>query len=104
MTESDTEANTALLLDEKIEERIHIAVGRLFGFDATKNYWIPPQPNHTISSQVRDYFMREVVREVSRMIVNDPEVVRGLYERMAMMQRDRRQSFYNTTTANNMFF
>jgi hypothetical protein len=46
MTESDTEANTALLLDEKIEERIHIAVGRLFGYDASKHYMIPP-PSQT---------------------------------------------------------
>jgi hypothetical protein len=48
--------------------------------------------------------MGEIIREVSRMLVNDPEVVRILYERMAMMQRDRRQQFYNTTTTNNTFF
>lgn len=104
MTENDTEANTALLLDEKIEERIHIAVGKLFGFDVTRTYLMPPQPSHTLSSQVRDYVMREVVREVSRMLVNDHDVVRGLYERMAMIQRDRRQQFYNTGHTGQQFF
>ena len=104
MPETDTEANTALLLDEKIEERIHIAVGKLFGFDVTKNYWMPPHPNNTPASMVRDYIMREVVRQMSRVLVNDPETVRDLYERMAMMQRDRRQQHYTTTTTNNIFF
>lgn len=103
MTEDNTEANTALLLDEKIEERIHIAVGKLFGFDATKNYWTPqPLPN-TVAHEVRKYFMQEVVREMSRVLVNDPEFVRGMYERMIPIQRDRRYQYHNIAPASQAF-
>ena len=104
MTEDNTEANTALLLDEKIEERIHIAVGKLFGYDATKNYWMPPAEFGTITHEVRKYFMQEVVREMSRVLVNDPEFVRGLYERMTMIQRDRRNQFGTTVHPSQAFF
>lgn len=104
MTEDTTEANTALLLDEKIEERIHIAVGKLFGFDVTKNYWMPhPLPN-TVAHDVRKYFMQEVVREMSRSLINDPEFVRGMYERMATIQRDRRNQFGMTVSPSQIFF
>jgi hypothetical protein len=104
MTEDNIEANTALLLDEKIEERIHIAVGKLFGFDATKNYWTPqPLPN-TVAHEVRKYFMQEVVREMSRVLVNDHEFVRGMYERMGQIQRDRRHQFNNSVSASQYFF
>ena len=103
MTEDNTEANTALLLDEKIEERIHIAVGKLFGFDVTKNYWTPhPLPN-TVAHEVRKYFMQEVVREMSRVLVNDPEFVRGMYERMIPIQRDRRYQYHNSAPASQAF-
>jgi len=104
MTEDNIEANTALLLDEKIEERIHIAVGKLFGFDVTKNYWTPhPLPN-TTAHEVRKYFMQEVVREMSRVLVNDHEFVRGMYERMGQIQRDRRHQFSNSASASQYFF
>lgn len=104
MNEDNTEANTALLLDEKIEERIHIAVGKLFGYDVTKNYWMPPAGRNSTTGLVRDYFMREVVREMTRFIVNDPETVRGLYERMATIQRDRRYQHHNSAPASQVFF
>ena len=105
MTEDDnTEVNTALMLDEKIEERIHLAVGKLFGFDATKNYFMPqPDPNST-SGLVRKYFMQEVAREISRAFVNDPEIVRGLYEQMLYVQHSRQQSWHNSTSTTQQFF
>jgi hypothetical protein len=104
MTEDNIEANTALLLDEKIEERIHIAVGKLFGFDVTKNYWMPPPLPNTTAHEVRKYFMQEVVRELSRYIVNDPEFVRRMYESMISIQRDRRQQYYNSAPYSQAFF
>lgn len=104
MTEEQEAANTALLLDENIEKRIHIAVGRLFGFDVVKNYWMPPPEQHTAAYEVRKYVTTELVREMSRMLLNDHEVIRGLYERLAYVQRDRRQQFNTTTTNSSQIF
>ena len=103
MKEDNAEANTALLLDEKIEERIHIAVGKLFGFDVTKNYWMPPPLPHTTAHDVRKYFMQEVVREIARYISNDTEFVNRLYEQMVAIQRTRRHTFQSTVAPSQQF-
>ena len=106
MNEDQEAANTALLLelDKKIEERIHIAVGKLFGFDVTKNYWMPAQDPTSLSGQVRHYISSELMREFSRAIANSPEAVSKLYDNMLLVDRKRRFEFHNRTNTEQQFF
>lgn len=104
MTESDTETNMALMLDEKIEERIHVAVSKLFGFDPTTQRLIHPDDTPTASKYAKEYTMREIYREVFRGLVNDTQFVETMFERMMYVQHNRRQQYWGTTNPSSRFF
>ncbi len=105
MEKDDAEAaNVALLLDEKIDERIHVAVGKLFGFDVVKNHYMPSHDPTSTAGMVRSYIMRDTMREIAREIANDPEVVRRLYENLLHIQHQRRTTWTTSTSTGQQFF
>ncbi len=96
----DTDAaNTALLLDEKIDERVQIAVGRLFGWDASNNMLIPRRADD-IAEQVR----WRVTQHIMNMMAGDPSFVNALYERMLHIQQNRQQTYLGRSTVSDRFF
>jgi phenylalanyl-tRNA synthetase alpha subunit len=108
MTEDNNiEANAALMLDEKIKERIYLAVGELFGHSPGNNVHVANAHGlENLRQIVRDFVTRELFSEVARGLGNDPQFVERLFSNMLHIQRSRQDRYYlnNRHDNNNLFF
>jgi uncharacterized protein (UPF0332 family) len=98
-----TAAETALLLHENIEMRIHEAVGRLFGYDVVNHTVIPRVPNH-ISEEVRQAVNRELSRYVASSLLYDTSFIEQLFNQMETVQHNRRMQHRNNLSAAYRYF
>lgn len=98
-----TGADTALLLHENIENRIHEAIGRLFGLDAQANRLLPRSPN-TMQEYIRQHMCKEISQFVAASLANDQMFLRQIFDGMMYIQRDRQATWRNTTSATQQFF
>ena len=98
-----TGAETALLLHENIENRIHEAVGRLFGIDVQTRQLLPRRI-HTQQEDIRQHMCKEISTYVAASLVNDQMFVRQVYEGMLRIQHERQQTWRNGTGTSTQFF
>lgn len=98
-----TAAETALLLHENIEERIHEAVGRLFGYDAQTHSAMPRVAN-TIAEHVRQAVSREIHRQLTASLLYDTGFTEQLFTQMEAIQHNRRTQYRNTVSGSHRFF
>jgi uncharacterized protein (UPF0332 family) len=99
-----TAAETALLLHENIEMRIHEAVGRLFGYDVVTHTFIPRVPNHNISEEIRQSVNRELSRYVASSLLYDTPFIEQLFNQMETIQHNRRMQHRNSQSAAYRYF
>jgi phosphoenolpyruvate carboxylase len=98
-----TGAETALLLHENIENRIHEAVGRLFGIDVQTHRLLPRNPN-TTQEYVRQHMCKEISTYVAASLANDQMFVRQIYDGMLRIQHERQSTWRNGTSTTQQFF
>ena len=98
-----TGAETALLLHENIETRIHEAVGRLFGIDVQTRQLLPRRM-HTPQDDIRHHMSKEISTYVAASLVNDQVFVRQIYDSMLRIQHERQSTWRNSTSTTQQFF
>ena len=98
-----TAAETALLLHEHIEERIHEAVGRLFGYDAQTHSAMPRVAN-TIAEHVRQAVSRELSKYIASSLQYDTNFVEQMFNQMETIQHNRRMQHRNSQSATYRYF
>jgi uncharacterized protein (UPF0332 family) len=98
-----TAAETALLLHENIEMRIHEAVGRLFGYDVQTHSAMPRVAN-TIAEYVRQEVSRELSKYVASSLQYDTNFVEQMFNQMETIQHNRRMQHRNSQSAAYRYF
>ena len=98
-----TAADTALLLHENIEERIHKAVGRLFGYDVD-THSIVPRVSNTTTEYVRQGVSRELSHYIASSLLYDTPFIEQLFNKMENLQHNRRMQYRNSTSESNRYF
>ena len=98
-----TAAETALLLHENIEKRIHEAVGRLFGYDA-QTYSMMPRVSNDTTEHVRQAVSRELSKYIASALVYDTSFVETMFNQMETMQHNRRMQHRNSMGVSSRYF